>query len=114
MPDIFIEKEEKPKIQKVSTGQPRIVKTSHRVRASISHAGAPEIHHARHSMFPLAAFAMDPKGVSFATQGDGEEIHHFLRRHLITNIPWIVFSALLLVLPLIIGPFLFTTLPLSS
>lgn len=55
------------------------------------------------SMFPLAAFALDPEGVGFATQGEKERIHLFLRKHFITNVPWIFFSMLLLLLPLIVA-----------
>lgn len=96
MPDIFIAKEnQKPEEEMLS-----------------------EAIHSRHSMFPLSSFARDPGGVYFATQGENEEIHLFLRKHFITNIPWIVLSILLLLFPPIIF-FLFgnpipAALPLSA
>lgn len=62
-------------------------------------------------MFPLAEFALDPAGVHFATQGEKEKIHLFLRRHFITNIPWILFIAFLSVLPPVISPFMDIVLP---
>jgi membrane protein YdbS with pleckstrin-like domain len=65
-------------------------------------------------MFSLASFAMDPSGVFFANQGENEEIHLFLRRHFITNIPWILLSGILFLLPLILSPFIDTVLPISS
>lgn len=80
MPDIFVAKEnQKPEEKKAS-----------------------EAIHSRHSMFPLSSFAKDPDCVYFATQGENEEVHLFLRKHFITNIPWIVLNAILLLLPPII------------
>ncbi len=77
MPDIFVAGEnQKPKEEKLK-----------------------EIIHPKHSMFPLASYAKDPDCVYFATQGENEEILLFLRKHFITNIPWIVLSALLLLIP---------------
>lgn len=76
-------------------------------------ASAPERAHLRRAMFPLAAFAMDPSGVSFATQGENEEIHLFLRRHFITNIPWIVFATILIILP-VFSPFLDSVVPFAN
>lgn len=64
-------------------------------------------------MFSLASFAMDPSGVSFANQGENEEIHLFLRKHFITNIPWIVMSILLFLLPPFVFPFLTPALPFA-
>lgn len=67
------------------------------------------------TMNPLAAFAVDPINVHFATQGENERVHLFLRRHFITNIPWIALSILLLLAPPLIGPlFGLGNLPLIS
>lgn len=88
MPDIFIEKsEEKSVVEKFTETHPK------------------------HHMFPLAAYAMDPDGVFFATQGENEEIHLFMRKHFITNLPWIIFSAILLLLPLVAGFFVGGSIP---
>ncbi len=50
----------------------------------------------------LASFCQNPGNISFQTQEVDEEIILFLRRHFITNVPWIVtalfFSLLLIVL----------------
>lgn len=62
-------------------------------------------------MFPLAEFALDPAGVHFATQGEEEKIHLFLRRHFVTNIPWILFIVFLSVLPAVAAPFIDIILP---
>lgn len=69
--------------------------------------------HPKHSMFPLASFAMDPEGVAFATQGESEEVHLFLRKHFITNLPWILFAGILVVAP-VFFPFFINTLPFVS
>lgn len=41
---------------------------------------------------PLASFLMRPHGVSFETREDEEQIILFLRKHFVTNIPWIFTS----------------------
>lgn len=55
---------------------------------------------------PLSAFLVRPLGVRFAAQEEKEEIILLLRRHPITNLPWIFLLILLLIAP----PFLFPTL----
>ncbi|MBF8249866.1 MAG: hypothetical protein HW400_467 [Candidatus Levybacteria bacterium] len=54
----------------------------------------------------LSSFCQSPKGLSFQTQKEKETIVLFLRPHPLTNLSWILFSAFLLFLPLIITIFL--------
>ncbi len=49
----------------------------------------------------LSAFRRYPEGVRFQTQKHDESIILFLRSHFLTNISWLAFSLLLLVLPII-------------
>ena len=49
----------------------------------------------------LSMFRMRPKGVTFVNQEEDEEIVLFIRRHFVTNFPWIFLTALFLVLPLV-------------
>jgi hypothetical protein len=66
----------------------------------------------------LTSFKLKPQGISFRDQADNEEIFLFLRKHLITNVPWIITVFILNILP-IFGFVLFNnsfipfTLPLS-
>ncbi|HSX40608.1 MAG TPA: hypothetical protein VLF68_03260 [Candidatus Saccharimonadales bacterium] len=55
-----------------------------------------------HHIHALAAFCQNPLGITFATQEEGETILLFLRRHFITNFPWIFISIVLLVVPTIL------------
>lgn len=48
---------------------------------------------------PLAAFVAKPKDVRFETQEKKEKIILLLRRHWVTNLPWLGLSLLLLVAP---------------
>lgn len=64
-------------------------------------------------MLPLAGFALHPDGVHFSSQQDDEKIHLFLRRHFITNIPWIILIVFLIILPLALTPFTGLILPSS-
>lgn len=49
---------------------------------------------------PLSAFALNPAGVKFENQEQGEKIILLLRKHWITNVTWIVLAILLLFAPL--------------
>lgn len=50
----------------------------------------------------LSTFCENPKGVFFQTQKKDESIVLFLRSHLVTNIPWITITLILIILPLVI------------
>lgn len=54
----------------------------------------------------LSSFCQSPKGISFQTQKEKETIILFLRSHFITNLSWIIFTAILACLPLIVTLFL--------
>lgn len=47
----------------------------------------------------LSSFCQNPVGVSFQNQEEDEEVLLFLRRHFITNIPWIFISLVLNIIP---------------
>lgn len=59
----------------------------------------------------FSSFCQNPDGISFAEQENNEEILLLLRRHFITNIPWIAASIVLLFIPLLC-PFIFANFPL--
>jgi hypothetical protein len=48
------------------------------------------------------AYCLYPKGITFINQEDGEKLLLFLRRHFITNVPWILLTILFLFVPPII------------
>lgn len=54
----------------------------------------------------FSTFVEHPAGIRFRGQHGGEEILLLLRRHFITNIPWILVSFLLLIIPLVGLPFI--------
>lgn len=58
-----------------------------------------------HSHNPFTAYCYLPDHVKFATQEKEEKIILLLRRHPITNIPWIIIALFLLVGPVILGEF---------
>jgi hypothetical protein len=59
----------------------------------------------------LSHFCPNPQGVSFSSQDSEESIYLLLRRHLVTNIPWLTTIVLLLILPLLIPPILHVSNP---
>lgn len=56
----------------------------------------------RQTRNPLAAFAVRPRKVKFETQDPEEYVLLLLRRHVITNVPWIVVAMIMLVVPLVV------------
>lgn len=53
----------------------------------------------------LSSFCENPDGISFQNQEHDETIILFLRKHFITNVPWIATTLLLLILPLLLPLF---------
>lgn len=49
------------------------------------------------------SYCVDPSGVTFANQDQDEKILLFLRAHFITNIPWLLRTAVLLILPIVLS-----------
>jgi hypothetical protein len=54
---------------------------------------------------PLSSFLMRPDGVHFETKEEEEEIILFLRKHWVTNIPWMFISILMFATPLVVSSF---------
>lgn len=53
-----------------------------------------------HTHNPLAAYNAQPENTHFETQERGEKIILLLRRHPITNIPWVLVGSLMLLAPI--------------
>lgn len=53
---------------------------------------------------PLSAFMFMPEGISFENQEPDETIILVLRKHFITNLPWIIISVILLLIPVTFFP----------
>ena len=53
--------------------------------------------------YPLASFLMCPGGVTFETRESEEKVILFLRRHLITNIPWMLTTIAMFLVPTFIN-----------
>lgn len=61
------------------------------------HKQFPEIK--RHSLNFLTSMCIDPRNVKIARQAANEDIHLLVRRHHITNLPWVLLVFILLFLP---------------
>lgn len=67
-----------------------------------------------HTHNPLAAYSYCPDNVSFETQDSQEKVILFLRKHPITNLPWILLAVLLAFAPAILTSFpLLSFLPVN-
>src|SRR5258708_1404507 len=56
-----------------------------------------------HHFHALASFCENPGTIAFETQEPDEKILLFLRRHFITNVPWIITTIFFLLLPFILN-----------
>jgi len=102
MPTIFdtTPKKQKPVAQPVVSPQ----------EAEIKEIPKPTLSHAEESIEKLlqsknqsvglfSAYSQHPKGIQFTSQEPDEIVILFLRRHFVTNVPWILATLLLLILP---------------
>lgn len=65
----------------------------------------------RHSLTPFTALCEHPDRIVFQHQESNEEIILLIRKHFITNVPWIALTLFLLLLPPILLPHLSIILP---
>jgi len=54
----------------------------------------------------LSSYFFQPTGVKFETQGDKESIVLLLRKHWVTNIPWLFMAVVIIIIPLFVLPLL--------
>jgi len=47
----------------------------------------------------LTTFCQNPKGITFENQEENEEVILFLRRHIVTNVPWVAITFILFIVP---------------
>lgn len=76
----------------------------HKIKSSATHHDKPHFY---------TSYGENPVGVTFAEQEEGEVVVLLLRRHFITNVPWIAFSILLSLIPILI-PFVASTFPFPN
>lgn len=60
-----------------------------------------------HSHSPLAAYCFYPDQVKFINEDQGEKIVLFLRKHPLTNIPWVAVAFIMLIMPFFFSVFSF-------
>lgn len=52
----------------------------------------------------LSSYCENPGDISFKNQDKNEQVLLFVRKHFVTNFPWIFIGAFLLLIPIILGP----------
>lgn len=101
MPDIFISdlKDEKEEVKKEAVKAPKTPTVEPKTKAVLeSTKGHP------HKLF--SAFYLWPEKVDFETKEEEEKVVLLLRRHLITNVGWIVMTIAMILAPMVITRFL--------
>lgn len=81
--------------------------------ASLEETPPVPFHSQKDNMHFFTSLANFPQGIHFEEQKQGEVIELFLRRHFITNLPWILLSIFLAILP-IAFPLLFNDIPFPA
>ncbi|MEK9178267.1 MAG: hypothetical protein AAB801_00635 [Patescibacteria group bacterium] len=103
MPDLFVSENNKnPKGENLEKKETPL--SERKILETVSHAlpsDSPD-----RKVHLLTAYCENPKGLIFTNLDDGEKILLFLRRHLITNFPWIIKAALASLVPLLFLIFL--------
>ncbi len=51
---------------------------------------------------PFSAFKVKPKGIKYHEQDEGEQILLILRKHFVTNVPWIILGIILILFPFLL------------
>lgn len=80
-------------------------------KSSVSTTSRPEHSHTHNKSSFYSAFCEFPEGFRFSEQETDEEVLLILRRHFITNIPWLIGILTLSILP-IIFPLIFQLFPI--
>jgi len=67
----------------------------------------PDVYVAPQAKLPIRVdnLTLNPIGLNFETRDDTEEVVLLLRRHVITNIPWIIIAIIMLFAPLVLSLF---------
>lgn len=98
MPDIFSTKP-KTEIKKETHEEPEKLHPKPQPEAEAVASVDKLIHEQHQAMSLFATYAKHPKGITFANQEPDEVILLFLRRHFITNVPWLITVFLLFLIP---------------
>lgn len=107
MPDVY--RSENPKHNGATRKSATKKKTAHRKQGVLTENDFPG-----HTNNPLAAFAYLPNKVNFVAADSNEKVVLLLRKHPITNIPWILTALLMAIAPLILDTLpLFDAIPLN-
>lgn len=110
MPDIFIASSPQPaKIE----GKDEVKNEQKNGKAGPQGQSPPLQSFPHHPFSPMASLMINPTGINFQDQDQGEEVILLLRRHWVTNVPWIFLGSLMFLVPFIFSvllPFLITQL----
>lgn len=100
MPDVFVLKKQ--------TKQPKLPLSENSVSAHEEKSNEQTLPLSFLKQYPptplrmLSSFCPHPEGITFQNQDADEIVLLFLRRHLITNLPWITLTIALLIAPIIL------------
>ncbi len=89
MPDLYVSKHEKREKESHQEDKKKPKKEVKKTEIDLEETSS-----------SVASFATKPAGVHFETQADEEEIMLLLRKHWITNFPWLIVGILLILAPL--------------
>jgi len=97
MPDIFISPEEEPKKEEQAAPGSYVSRPKRKISVEKLYG---------HTHNPLTAYAYLPERINFETKEKEEKVVLLLRRHIVTNVRWILAALIMAVAPLFITLFL--------
>ena len=97
MPDVFVSEQKNIK--------PHSKETEDKKSSETTPAQDVIERHEFHSHNPFSSYCYYPDGIKFVGKDTNERIVLFLRRHPITNVPWIIISILLFAAPMVLSEF---------
>lgn len=99
MPDIFVSKDK----SKLDQTHHALTKKDIFQKDSDPTISFPEFTNNYVHMF--SSFCKNPGDITFKNQEKGEKVILFVRKHFLTNFPWVFLGILLIILPFIVAPF---------
>ena len=109
MPDIYISKDtKKKKPKKTALKKTKPVSRTKQTLTTVDSNKKGKSHQVLpgNNYNPLSSFYYHPDRVSFETQEGEEKVILLLRRHIVTNVPWIIGAVLMIIAPIVILPFI--------
>lgn len=94
------EQQEQQRKQQETAAEEHNILVQKEAKSNPQHPAQDLLQNSKNNISLLSHYCEKPQGLHFVNQEENEEIVLFLRRHFATNIPWILITFMLLLLPI--------------